>query len=40
MLEIYQGCLKTFSTGGADGILCGVMKHKNMIFAEYENMLS
>ena len=42
--DMLQGHVKEFSTGGgAEGILCGVMKLKNMIFAksrEYENIFS
>ena len=40
---ISQGRLKALSTGGVEGILHGVMKLKNSIFAkgrEYKNMLS
>ena len=40
---IIKGCLKEFSTGGAQGILCGVMKLKNPGLTtgrEYGNMLS
>ena len=40
---ISQGHLKVFGTGGAEGVLHGVMKLKNPIFAkgrEYKNMLS